>query len=73
MTLLDPLLCGLTSVLCTPTAAEVATLRDAVKTVREAAEALQLAADEAQQPMLRLNLREARAILVCCTPSRSGA
>lgn len=44
-------------------AAEVATLRDAVKTVREAAEALQLAADEAQQPMLRLNLREARAIL----------
>ena len=47
-------------------AAEVATLREAVKTVREAAEALQMASDEAQKPMQRLNLREARSILVSC-------
>jgi hypothetical protein len=43
--------------------AEVATLREAVKTVREAAHALQMASDEAQKPMQRLNLREARSIL----------
>lgn len=47
-------------------AAEVATLREAVKTVRDAAEALQAASDEAQKPMQRLNLREARSILVSC-------
>jgi hypothetical protein len=50
-------------------AAEVATLREAVKTVRDAAEALQVASDEAQKPMLRLNLREARSILVSCCSS----
>ena len=44
----------------------MATLREAVKTVREAAEALQMASDEAQKPMQRLNLREARSILVSC-------
>ncbi len=44
-------------------AAEVATLREAVVSVREAAEALQAAQDVAQQPMLQLNLREARDLL----------
>lgn len=43
-------------------------MRDAVKTVQEAAEALEAENNEAQKPMLRLNLREARGILVrCCT------
>lgn len=44
-------------------AAEVVTLRDAVMVVREAAVALQTAVDPAQQPLLRLNLREARDVL----------
>ncbi len=44
-------------------AAEVVTLRDAVMMVREAAVALQTAVDAAQQPLLRLNLREARDVL----------
>jgi hypothetical protein len=44
-------------------AAEVATLRDAVTVVREAADAIAGAEDIAQQPMLCLNLREARDIL----------
>ena len=52
-----------TSHIMPPAAAEVATLRTAVTAVREAAMELQAAADPAQQPMLRLNLREARDIL----------